>query len=141
MRFEGQRLSNKNQLNNFRLAVFSRARQKTGFFVDLARDSGFQAAFRVKNLKIPIPGRATDSGTRRNPFINNMFLNFQLLKLYLRISTSCISRLVSSLFWHSQVRILMLVHSLYMGDVLETFGNMGIFGKTTREIQLVEIRW
>ena len=94
MRFKGQRLSNKNQLNNFRLAVFSRARQKTGFFVDLARDSGFRAVFRVKNLKIPIPGRATDSGTRRNPFINNMFLNFQFLKHYQRISTSCISRVV-----------------------------------------------
>ena len=35
-----------------------------------------------------------------------------------RISTSCISWLVSSLFWHFQVRILILVHSLYRGDVL-----------------------
>ena len=46
---------------------------------------------------------------------------------YLRISTSCISRLVSSLFWHFQVRILILVHSLYIGDVLETFKNMWLF--------------
>ena len=46
---------------------------------------------------------------------------------FLRISTSCISRLVSSLFWHFQVRSLILVHSLYSGDVLETFNHMWLF--------------
>ena len=54
-----------------------------------------------------------------------IYINFY----YLRISTSCISRLVSSLFWHFQVRILILLQSLYRWDILETFGSMGSFGK------------
>ena len=52
---------------------------------------------------------------------------------YLRISTSCISRLVSSLFWHLQVKILILVRSLYRGDVLKTVGNIVIFWKKSEE--------
>ena len=50
---------------------------------------------------------------------------------FLRISASCISRLVSSLFWHFQVSKLELVHSLYIGDVLETYINSLTRGSKT----------
>ena len=59
-------------------------------------------------------------------------LIFEKIKNNRRISTSWISRLVSSLLWHFQVRIPILVHSLYMEDILEIFKIMGLFSKIWR---------